>query len=68
MKPSARIETKSGRILRVRAVPVGIRFGCAGQVVAANGRVIHETETYPSEAREAAEAAARRWVEREYGR
>ena len=53
------ITAPSGRIYRVRVVPVGINFGCIGQVLARNGRVVAETGCYPCGTTSAALAMAR---------
>ena len=51
------------RKLKVRAWPISITIGYVGQVVAGNGRIIHETRRYFTKARAA--NAAVRWIERQ---
>ena len=41
------VTSQSGRILKLRVRSVGQSFGCVGQVVARNGRVVAESETCP---------------------
>ena len=41
------VKTASGRTLKLRVRTVGQSFGCVGQVVARNGRVVAESETCP---------------------
>ena len=50
--------TKSGKIVLIRVRNVGINFGCVGQIVARNGRVIAESQTRPRGATALAEADA----------
>jgi hypothetical protein len=39
--------TKSGKTVRIRVRPVGQAFGCCGEVVARNGRVLASTDVLP---------------------
>jgi len=39
--------TASGRTVKIRVKNVGEAFGCIGQVIGENGRVIAETEAVP---------------------
>lgn len=52
------ITTKSGKIATIRVRSVGVNFGCVGQVVARNGRVLGESQTRPRGATALAEADA----------
>ena len=46
-KDNSLVTSNSGRVLKLRVVNVGQSFGCVGQVVARNGRVVAESETCP---------------------
>jgi len=57
------VKTASGRVLKLRVRNVGQSYGCVGQVVAGNGRVIAETEPCPLGFTEAALNKARALAE-----
>lgn len=59
------IKTPDGRMLNVSTARAGQHFGYVGVVKARNGRIIHETQTYPFTA--AARDAAIRWAEARHG-
>lgn len=44
---TTKIVTGNGKTVGVRVRPIGQGFGCIGEVVAGNGRVIATTDTKP---------------------
>mgnify|MGYP001186254728 CR=1 FL=1 len=57
------ITTKSGKVVIVRVRNVGVNFGCEGQLVSRNGRVLASGQTRPRGATTLAEADASRLAE-----
>jgi hypothetical protein len=53
------ITTKSGKVATIRVRNVGVNFGCVGQIVARNGRVLGESQTRPSRCRCCRQQASR---------
>jgi len=57
------ITTKSGKVVIVRVRNAGVNFGCEGQLVSRNGRVLASGQTRPRGATTLAEADAIRLAE-----